>query len=355
MKKVSVIISCFNASKWVRHAYNSIKNQTMDMSDIECIFLDDASTDNGATWNELLNIENDCPESVMVIHLDVNMRQGGARNIGMKYMTGKYMMFLDADDLYRPETCQELYDLASENNLDVIQFQHDHVWRSMDDVSIPEREPEEEGVICDLDERPDIRRTFLTGYLGGFGCTNKFYNAQFIRRVGATFAEHVVYEEPKFVFPLFLEMNKFMLKETKYYIYRHRPGSTMTSELGIRLLDHPVSQYQLMEFLLTKPDIYREYKEEIDYHFAYSYIFETLRFYIANNGDLPLGFFEDMSAKFISIMPDADNNKYLIDPEYIYVKQAVDGCRRKFSSQQELHSFATDIVNCFNKVYYGQT
>ncbi len=345
MKKISVIISCYNASAWVRDAFNSMKNQTIGFEDIECIFVDDASNDEGATWNVLLDIERQAPDNVMLIHLDTNMRQGGARNIGMQYMTGKYMMFLDADDLYRPETCLELYELAEKNNTDIIHFQHDIVWRSMDDVTIPEREPEGEGIVCDFYERPDLRNLFLTGVLGDFGCTNKFYRADFVRKVGSTFAEHLVYEEPKFVFPLFLQIKRYMLIEAKYYIYRKHMDSTMNSELGIRLLDHPKSQLQLMEYVVSNSDIYDQFKDEIDYHFAYSYIFETLRFYVVNKGELPIDYFNEMVRIFMSMVPNIYENKYVKDNEY--VKMAVEGCRALFTDQKSLQAFAQIVNQCY--------
>ncbi len=341
MKKVSVIICCFNAAAWVRHSYDSIVNQTMNLGDIECIFVDDASTDDGATWNVLTEIEKEAPESVMLIHLDENMRQGGARNIAMQYMTGKYMMFLDSDDLLRPETCQELYDMAEEADTDMIQFQHDIVWRSMDDVSIPERGPEEEGAFCDLENLPDLRKLLLSGVLGGFGCTNKFYRAEFVRQVGCTFAEHVVYEEPKFVFPLFLYARRMKIVETKYYIYRKHFDSTMNSELGVRLLEHPKVQLQLMEELVQKKDIYEKYKEEIDFNFVHCFFTETLLFSVINQGHLPLDYYQEMVRLLRAYVPDAENNPYV--KEHPHILRSVEGSRVQFNNEDELKEFASEI------------
>lgn len=56
-KKVSVIIPCFNATKWLPKCFLSLVQQTIGIENIELIFVDDASTDNGETWNMLQEFE----------------------------------------------------------------------------------------------------------------------------------------------------------------------------------------------------------------------------------------------------------------------------------------------------------
>ena len=53
MKKVSVIIPCFNATKYLPKCFMSLVQQTIGIDQIELIFVDDASTDEDATWNML--------------------------------------------------------------------------------------------------------------------------------------------------------------------------------------------------------------------------------------------------------------------------------------------------------------
>ena len=88
MKKVSVIIPCFNATKYLPKCFMSLVQQTIGISQIELIFVDDASTDDGSTWNMLQEFERAYPESIMILKLEENMRQGGARNIALQYATG---------------------------------------------------------------------------------------------------------------------------------------------------------------------------------------------------------------------------------------------------------------------------
>ena len=91
MKKVSVIIPCYNAVKWLPKCFVSLAEQTIGIDNLELIFVNDASTDEGATWAMLSELERAYPESIMIIDLPQNRRQGGARNEALKYASGEYV------------------------------------------------------------------------------------------------------------------------------------------------------------------------------------------------------------------------------------------------------------------------
>lgn len=70
MKKVSVIIPCYNATKWLPKCFLTLVSQTIGMSELELIFVDDASTDDGATYAMLQEFERAYPEQILVIYLE---------------------------------------------------------------------------------------------------------------------------------------------------------------------------------------------------------------------------------------------------------------------------------------------
>ena len=107
MKKVSVIIPCYYAKKWLPQCFLSLANQTIGTDSLELIFIDDASRDKGETWELLLMFERAYPDSVIVIRLEENKRQGGARNEGLSYATGEYIAFVDADDWVKPQLFED--------------------------------------------------------------------------------------------------------------------------------------------------------------------------------------------------------------------------------------------------------
>jgi glycosyltransferase involved in cell wall biosynthesis len=90
----------------------------MDLSNIEVIMVNDASTDKS---ENIIDKYSEEYKNFLSIHLDKSV--GGAygpRNVGLKKATGKYIMFLDSDDSYLNNACQLLYDKIENNNVDIV-------------------------------------------------------------------------------------------------------------------------------------------------------------------------------------------------------------------------------------------
>lgn len=91
MLKVSVIIPTYNAGKFLSQAIQSVLGQTY--SDIECIVVDDGSTDNTI---EIISIFKGKIQYI----LQDNQGPSVARNTGIQNSTGDLIAFLDADDYW---------------------------------------------------------------------------------------------------------------------------------------------------------------------------------------------------------------------------------------------------------------
>ena len=71
MKKVSIIIPCYNAERYIDRCVLSLVNQTIGIDNLELIFVNDASTDH--TYEKLCEWEVKYSESIMVINCDENV------------------------------------------------------------------------------------------------------------------------------------------------------------------------------------------------------------------------------------------------------------------------------------------
>ncbi|MGE8377402.1 MAG: glycosyltransferase family 2 protein [Sphingobacterium sp.] len=90
---ISIIIPCYNVSRFIRETINSILLQNR-IDRCELVLVDDASTDNSL---EIL-LEYNIIDNVKIVQSSVNGGVAVARNIGIREAKGEFIMFLDADD-----------------------------------------------------------------------------------------------------------------------------------------------------------------------------------------------------------------------------------------------------------------
>jgi len=111
---ISIIIPLFNKEDFIVQTLKSILNQ--DNNDWECIIVDDGSTDNS------LQIVTDFCSTYTGNWKILSVTNGGqtkARNIGIREATGRYLAFLDADDLWVTDKLSKQFQYL-EGNPDVI-------------------------------------------------------------------------------------------------------------------------------------------------------------------------------------------------------------------------------------------
>lgn len=95
---VSVIIPVYNAEGWIEAAVQSVQEQSF--KDWELILVDDGSVD--ASNHVALSQNYRSDARITVVHLDQNQGAAAARNHGMAVAQGRYVAFLDSDDLWHP-------------------------------------------------------------------------------------------------------------------------------------------------------------------------------------------------------------------------------------------------------------
>lgn len=108
--EVSVIIPCFNQAKFLPEAIDSVLAQTLD--NLECIIVNDGSPDNTRDVIAKYLLRDSRVRYLEQINLGVS----AARNYGIQESVGRYIQFLDADDVIMPEKLKvqtELLNLES--------------------------------------------------------------------------------------------------------------------------------------------------------------------------------------------------------------------------------------------------
>lgn len=108
---VSIIMPAYNCERFIGIALDSVISQTY--RNWEVIVIDDCSTDNTAhVVQEYLKKDN----RIKYYKLDKNSGAAVARNKAVDIAKGKYMAFLDSDDVWFPEKLTKQIEFMEENN-----------------------------------------------------------------------------------------------------------------------------------------------------------------------------------------------------------------------------------------------
>nr|WP_294782288.1 glycosyltransferase family 2 protein [uncultured Flavobacterium sp.] len=109
---VSIIVPTYNTEKFIRSTIESVQNQTYE--NWEMILADDASADKTVSIIEEFAQKDG---RIKLFKLSENRGNGFARNTALEKARGKYIAYLDADDLWFPEKLEKQIQFLKANNL----------------------------------------------------------------------------------------------------------------------------------------------------------------------------------------------------------------------------------------------
>lgn len=260
--KVSVIIPVYNVEPYLKDCVDSILNQTL--KDINILLIDDGSTD---LSGEICDRYADEYTNIRVIHKK-NEGQGVARNVGVSLATGKYVYFMDSDDLLEKDALLFLYNEAECKQLDVLIFSAESF---CDDENI-DFNPYGYQITQDLEhEMTGIELFKLLYYSREYSCSipMRFYNKNFLLDNNFQFPKGIIHEDEIYGFLSLVNAKRAQCYQNRFYKRRYRSGSTMTAKKMYK----SVQGYAYTWKILTNEHIGKEnYTENVFYDFANDFI-----------------------------------------------------------------------------------
>ena len=112
-QKVSIITPMYNAQQYIGETIASVQAQTYE--DWEMIVVDDCSTDTSVSLVESYACQD---ERIRLIKNQINQGVAVTRNTGIGAATGRYLAFLDSDDLWKPGKLQQQIDFMKQTGAD---------------------------------------------------------------------------------------------------------------------------------------------------------------------------------------------------------------------------------------------
>ena len=306
MAAISVIIPCYNVESYIDRCLTSITSQTLDLSLLEIICIDDASTDN--TWSKLQTWETAFPENIMIIHCDENGRQGSARNIGLQYSSAPWIAFIDSDDWVEPNYFEKMYSIASKTDCDIVTCQF--VRDSSTELSFLSDRKTDKADRCLLIDTMEKRKLFLVLKSMDSLAWGKLIRKSLLIDNQILFPENLTYEDTYFASMLHLYTKKVYFLEEKLYHYFVNEHSTVLQTNSDHHLDLLTVQLMLWNewenrgFLVS-------FKEELEYDFLYSCYLRFLKIIVFRYQTPSFSLFNLLQNIIRERIPDYSKNRYI--------------------------------------------
>lgn len=109
MESVSIIMPAYNVEDYIEESIRSVIEQTY--SNWELIIIDDRSTDQTISKVEPFLADN----RIKLLVNECNLGGAGTRNRGIDMASGRFIAFLDSDDLWSPEKLEQQVDFMLSN------------------------------------------------------------------------------------------------------------------------------------------------------------------------------------------------------------------------------------------------
>lgn len=208
---VSIITPAFNSEKFIAETIQSVLAQTYQ--NWELLIVDDCSTDKTA---EIISRFQD--SRIKYFHNYTNKGSAFSRNLALQKAKGKWIAFLDSDDLWHPEKLEKQIEFMKKNNY---RFSYTN-YCEIDETS------KERGILISGPEV--ITKKMMTAYCWP-GCLTVMYDAEFLGLMQT--ADIKINEEYALWIKITQKTNCYLLKENLAKYRRHKGSLTSKSYMEL--------------------------------------------------------------------------------------------------------------------------
>lgn len=223
MMKISVIIPVYNVSAYLEQCVRSVQTQTY--RDVEIILVDDGSTDTSGSLCDRLATED---ERTRVVHKQ-NGGLSDARNVGLSYATGEYVLFLDSDDYYAD--CHVIANLIEEidhwNRPDAVLFCRVDWYENMS--LLVKEQPYEVELLNSIDKPIDCFGRLLKAQRFNMSACFQIIKRSVLVDNHIEFVVGLRNEDIDWSIQLWRKLQSVKVVKLYGYIYRHRANSITTT------------------------------------------------------------------------------------------------------------------------------
>lgn len=265
--QISVIVPIYNAEKYIKRCISSVLGQSYDK--IEIILVNDGSTDKSLFICKTLATQD---KRIKVIS-QTNGGVSKARNTGLSFAKGEYVMFLDSDDYMLPDMCKIMLDVLHNKRVDCvvcgIQEPEGSLWRPQKNIDYSTLENFKKDFVCQLN----------TELLSP--CWNKIFKRKLITKL---FNEDISFGED-LIFNLEYLNNCCSLSfiTTPLVYHEKQVAGSLVTKTGLqRLMDIEKIHEAIMQFAgkeNTSQDLHKKYIRDLTVYARFILLDKSFSFY----------------------------------------------------------------------------
>ena len=212
---ISIVVPSYNVEQYIDACIETICGQTY--MNIEIIIVDDGATDGtGKKADEWARKDN----RVKAVH-QKNKGLSGARNTGIRESAGKYIAFIDSDDMIAPDYVETLYNCIKEKNVLMAQGRSNNFFKESDIEGFTST------FDCQVKSGKEMCHILMSEYRKGWGIVmTKLFDRSLFDNL--EFPEGRIHEDEYVVYRLFWEAGSVAVSDHIVYYYRSKRAGSIT-------------------------------------------------------------------------------------------------------------------------------
>lgn len=233
MPAISIIMPVFNSEKYLSDAIKSVLTQSYQ--DLELILINDGSKD-----DSLKICHNYAAiDSRVIVISQTNCGISKTRNKGIDLAQGKYIAFIDNDDLYAEDLLLDNFNLAEQYDADVVKFGQFRrkIRHDSENTEYEEMPPNVPELILSKDlplHYPYLRKN---GVLENIW--NGLYRKSFLLKNNIRFDESVMWgaDDQLFNLQIYPQLERLVINRKSYYIWIQRDDHSTSKKFDEKVVE----------------------------------------------------------------------------------------------------------------------
>ncbi len=306
-EKISIVIPCYNAERYIKRCLDSIIDQTIGLDHLEINIINDCSTDSSREIIE--NYEKQYPDNICIIDLDKNSGQSIARNIGLSYVSGDHILFVDADDCLDRNMILQMYLISLCYPVEVV---------SCDYIAFDNEVPSGSQIcqqlpitLTTVETDDDKKRLFMNQAFTTAPWAKLIKRSYLEDNPSIYFPEHARMEDIYYTYMLIGHASSWCHLSLPLYNYYINPNGTMKSS---KIRDYYMDVHNMFSLAMDQlipSGFYNACSQELAFMYYKKAFIDLTRFMLGNFNTFPVDNYRILRDYMMEFFPNISQNKYL--------------------------------------------